>query len=57
MEKTTISPAFINNANLNNLFEVEELEQRLENSWTESAEVNSDGTGKVRIEHTSESLF
>jgi len=54
MKKTITSPAFINDADLTHLFEVEELEQRLENSWTESIEASTDNGGSVKagVSHT-----
>lgn len=52
MENFTNCVARTEDAGLaNHLFEVEELEQRLENSWTEYAEggVDKDGNPKVEV--------
>lgn len=49
MEKNTESVVFAKNAEVTNLFEVEELEQRLENSWTEFAEGTTEDGGTVKV--------
>lgn len=59
MENTATRVALASNAPTltTHLFEVEELEQRLENSWTESLSGSSDGTVTGKVEHTSDGLF
>jgi hypothetical protein len=48
MEKITESVVFAKNAEVTSLFEVEELEQRMENSWTEYVEATTENGGTVQ---------